>query len=53
MFDIHEVFQDDLFRWLVVREAVIIDNEIGMMTVYPDSYPVESMVKILVPVRHS
>lgn len=51
MFDIQEVFQDDLFRWLIVKEAVIVDNEIGMMTVYPNCYPEEKLVRIFVPVK--
>jgi predicted transcriptional regulator YdeE len=51
MYNIREVFQDDLFRWLIIKEAVIVDNEIGMMTVYPNRYPEEDLVQIFVPVK--
>ena len=51
MFDISEVFIDDLYKWLMVKEARIEANGIGMLNIYENSYPENPEVHILVPVR--
>lgn len=51
MYGVREVFEEDLYRWLVINEAVIADNDIGMMTMYPNAYPEENSVQIFVPIE--
>lgn len=50
MFDISEVFIDDLYRWLMVKEARIAANGIGMLNIYESSYETNSEVHMLAPV---
>lgn len=51
MFDISEVFIDDLYKWLMVKEARIVSNGIGMLNIYADSYPASPEIHILVPIQ--
>ena len=51
MFDISEVFIDDLYKWIMVKEARIAPNGIGMLNIYESSYAVSHEVHILVPVQ--
>jgi AraC family transcriptional regulator len=51
MFDIREAFIDDLYRWIMVKEAELNPNGIGMLNIYESSYPQNSTVKILIPVK--
>lgn len=51
MFDIHEVFIDDLYKWIMVKQAKLCANGIGMLTIYPSDYPNDPHVHILVPVQ--
>lgn len=51
MFDISEVFIDDLYKWLMVKEARILSNGIGMLNIYESSYASNPEVHILVPVQ--
>lgn len=50
MFDISEVFIDDLYKWLMVKEARIAANGIGMLNIYERTYAANPEVHILVPV---
>ena len=51
MFDIREVFIDDLYKWIMVKEVEICPNGIGMLNIYENSYPANSGVHILVPLK--
>lgn len=51
MFDIREVFIDDLYKWIMVKQAKLCANGIGMLTIYPSDYPNDPHVHILVPVQ--
>jgi AraC family transcriptional regulator len=51
MFDISEVFIDDLYKWLMVKEARIAANGIGMLNIYESSYETNPEVHILVPIQ--
>lgn len=51
MFDIREVFVDDLYRWIMVHEVEINHIGIGMLNIYDDSYPKNDAVQILVPIK--
>jgi AraC family transcriptional regulator len=51
MFDIREVFVDDLYKWIIVKEAEINPNGIGMLNVYENDYPTNRQVQILVPIK--
>ncbi|MDP4095125.1 MAG: AraC family transcriptional regulator [Bacillota bacterium] len=51
MFDIQEVFIDDLYKWIMVKEAELKPNGIGMLNIYESNYPDNKTVQILVPVR--
>lgn len=51
MFAIRDVFIDDLYKWIMVKEAEINPNGIGMLTIYENSYPVNNGVHILVPIK--
>lgn len=51
MFDIREVFIDDLYKWIMVKEAEINPNGIGMLNIYENNYPENRMVHILVPIK--
>lgn len=50
MFDIREVFIDDLYKWIMVKEAKLAANGIGMLNIYPGDYSLSSAVHMLVPV---
>lgn len=51
MFDIREAFIDDLYRWIMVKEAELNSNGIGMVNIYGSNYPENSGVQILIPVK--
>lgn len=51
MFDIRETFVDDLYRWIIVNEAELNSNGIGMINIYKSDYPENSGVKILIPIK--
>jgi len=51
MFDIREVFIDDLYKWIMVKEARLCANGIGMLNIYPGNYPSDPHVHILVPIE--
>ena len=51
MYDIREVFIDDLYRWVMVKEARIRINGVGMLTIYPGDYPWDNAVKLLIPIE--
>ncbi len=51
MFDIREVFIDDLYKWIMVKEAELNPNGIGMLNIYDNSYPEVNKVHILVPIK--
>jgi AraC family transcriptional regulator len=51
MFNIREAFIDDLYRWIMVKEAELNPNGIGMLNIYENSYPQNSSVQILIPVK--
>ena len=50
MFDIREVFIDDLYKWIMVKEVKIAANGIGMLNIYPGDYPGDAGIHMLVPV---
>lgn len=52
MFDIREVFIDDLYKWIMVKEAELKHNGIGMLNIYERNYPDNNAVQILVPVKN-
>lgn len=52
MFDIREVFIDDLYKWIMVKEAELNPVGIGMLNIYPGNYPVDNTVHILVPIKN-
>jgi len=51
MFDIREVFIDDLYKWIMVKEAEINPNGVGMLNIYENNYPENNKVHILVPIK--
>ena len=51
MFDIREVFIDDLYKWIIVKGAELNPNGIGMLNIYNNKYPQDSKVHILVPIK--
>lgn len=51
MFDIREVFIDDLYKWMMVKEAEINPNGIGMLNIYENNYPENNTVHILIPIK--
>lgn len=51
MFDIRDVFIDDLYKWIMLKEAKINPNGIGMLNIYDNNYPANSQVHILVPLK--
>ncbi|HYE68326.1 MAG TPA: helix-turn-helix domain-containing protein [Anaerovoracaceae bacterium] len=51
MFDIREVFIDDLYKWIMVKEAEMNPNGIGMLNIYDNNYPEDNKVHILVPIK--
>ncbi len=51
MFDIREVFIDDLYKWIMVKEIQLAANGIGMLNIYPGDYPRNSSVHMLVPIQ--
>jgi AraC family transcriptional regulator len=51
MFEIREAFIDDLYRWIMVKEAELNPNGIGMVNVYNYDYPENNGVCILIPVK--
>jgi AraC family transcriptional regulator len=51
MFDIREVFIDDLYKWIMVKEAELNPNGIGMLNIYDYNYPEVNKVHILVPIK--
>lgn len=50
MFDIRESFIDDLYRWIMVKEAELNSNGVGMVNIYNNDYPDNNLVHILIPV---
>ena len=51
MFDVREPFNDDLYRWIMVKEAEIEPNGIGMMNIFYSDYLVNKKVDIFIPVK--
>jgi len=51
MFNIREAFIDDLYRWIMVKEAELNPNGVGMLNIYENSYPRNNSVQILIPVK--
>lgn len=51
MFAISEAFVDDLYRWMIVKEAKPLANGIGMINCYSSGYPEVPDVRILIPVK--
>jgi len=51
MFNIREAFIDDLYRWIMVKEAELNPNGVGMLNIYENSYPRNDSVQILIPVK--
>ncbi len=51
MFNIREAFIDDLYRWIMVKEAELNPNGVGMLNIYENSYPRNDFVQILIPVK--
>ena len=51
MFDIREVFIDDLYKWLLVKEAQINPNGIGMLNIYESDYLETHQVHICIPIQ--
>ena len=51
MFNIKEVFIDDLYKWIMVKEAEIKPNGIGMLNIYENNYLANTQVHILVPLK--
>lgn len=52
LFDISDVFVDDLYKWIMVKEAQINPNGIGMLNIYRSDYLRNSAVRMLVPVKN-
>lgn len=50
MFDIQETFIDDLYRFIMVKEAKLNPNGIGMLDIYSQDYPSNASIEILVPI---
>mgnify|MGYP000944189095 CR=1 FL=1 len=53
MFDIREVFIDDLYRWIMINEVQLNPNGIGMINIFEKDYAETSEVQILVPVKRN
>lgn len=51
MFEISEVFVDDLYKWIMVKEAELNSNGIGMLNIYENNYTEDNKVHILVPIK--
>lgn len=51
MFDISDVFIDDLYKWIMVKEAQINPNGIGMLNIYRSDYLENNVVRMLVPIK--
>lgn len=51
MFDIREVFIDDLYKWIMVKELKLLQNGIGMLNIYPGGYPKDPTVHIRIPLQ--
>lgn len=51
MFQIREAFSDDLYRWVMVKEAKLNANGIGMLDIYQGAYPEDPSVRILIPIQ--
>ncbi len=49
--EIREAFVDDLYRWIIINEAELNPNGIGMINIYPKDYPNSNNITILVPVK--
>lgn len=50
MFDISDVFIDDLYKWIMIKEAEINPNGVGMLNIYRSDYLHSSAVRMLVPI---
>ncbi len=51
MFEIREAFIDDLYRWIMVKEAVLNPNGVGMLNLFEKDYPITQEVQIYVPIK--
>lgn len=49
--EIREAFVDDLYRWIIINEAELNPNGIGMINIYPKDYPSNNNISILVPIK--
>ncbi|MTI71718.1 MAG: AraC family transcriptional regulator [Firmicutes bacterium] len=52
MFDIREVFIDDLYRWIMIKEIELENNGVGMLNIYDKDYFNTGNVQILVPIKN-
>lgn len=50
MSEIRNIIEDDIFRWIAVKEIKLNSIGIGLITVYDDDYYKEGIIKILVPI---
>ncbi|HWQ97425.1 MAG TPA: AraC family transcriptional regulator [Clostridia bacterium] len=50
MFDISDVFIDDLYKWIMIKEAEINPNGVGMLNIYRSDYLKDGAVRMLVPI---
>jgi AraC family transcriptional regulator len=50
MFEIRESLIEDLYRWIMVKEAKLNYNHIGMINIYHNNYPEDNRVNILFPI---
>lgn len=51
MFEIRDSFVDDLYKWIIVKEAEIELNGIGMMNIFSNNYPEDNGISILIPIK--
>lgn len=51
MFDIKDTFIDELYRWVMVKEAKLKPNGIGMLNIYDKDYLRNQSIEILVPIE--
>jgi AraC family transcriptional regulator len=51
MFDIREVFIDDLYKWIMVKEIKLNPNGVGMLNIFEKDYLKTREVEILIPIK--
>jgi AraC family transcriptional regulator len=50
MFEIRDTFNDDLYRWIAVKEIALNPNGVGMLAVFDNDYLDQPRVRIMIPV---